>query len=107
MNTIKGKVVELQRETGTSAKGEWFKNLVVVDNGNKFNNLIPISFFGMDVDCAKGDEVEVSFYVGGREYKGKYYAQIDGHELKVLEGRPTPVPEVSAPIGDEDDGLPF
>ena len=87
--TMTGKVNRIIEETGTSKKGDsWNKSTVVVDNGSEYNNLVPVVFFGdkaSNADCAEGDKVEVTFYVGGREWQNRFFADISGDTLKVLE----------------------
>jgi len=108
MNKVKGKVHEVQTQTGKGEKGDWKRTTIVVETASKFNNLVPISFFNEDISASKGDEVEVDFYVGGREYQGKYYAQLDGNNVTVVggqdEGNP-PRYQPSFPDDDEDDDI--
>jgi hypothetical protein len=83
MNKVKGKVLNVSTKTGNGKNGEWKNTTVVVETASKFNNTVPISFFNKDVNVKEGDEVEVEAFIGGREYQGKYYAQIDGNEISV------------------------
>ncbi|RAH17329.1 MAG: hypothetical protein CMB58_000465 [Methanobacteriota archaeon] len=83
---VKGKLVKmLKLETGVSKSGkEWKKQTVVVDNGEEFNNLIAISAFGEDKikdlnKLQEGMTVSILCNVYSREYKGKYYHNIDGY----------------------------
>ena len=114
--TMTGKVNKIIKETGTSAKGEpWNKTTVVVDNGSEYNNLVPVVFFGdraSKAACAEGDKVEVTFYVGGREWKDRFFADISGDSLRVLDATgaaPTPAskPTPQEAFDGESDGLPF
>lgn len=122
MYKVKGKVHEVQTQTGKGEKGEWKRTTLVIETASKYNNLVPISFFNEDISANKGDEVEVDFYVGGREYQGRYFAQLDGNKVEVLRKevqstdsiRNAPDPEVRQPVSaeleneeDEDLGLPF
>ena len=83
-----GRVNKIIKDAGTSAKGKsWEKSTVVVDNGSEYNNLVPFVFFGdkmLKAACAEGDKVEVTFYVGGREWQDRFFADISGDTLKVL-----------------------
>jgi RecG-like helicase len=83
MNKVKGKVLNVSTKTGNGKNGEWKNTTVVVETSSNFNNTVPISFFNKEVNVKEGDEVEVEAYIGGREYQGKYYAQIDGNEISV------------------------
>ena len=84
---ITGKLIKkLPLETGTSKSGNsWQKQTVVIDTGNEFNNLAAISAFGDKV--AKLNKLEVGMQVAilcnvySREYKGKYYHNIDGYHF--------------------------
>ena len=83
---VKGKLVKmLKLETGVSKLGkEWQKQTVVVDNGEEFNNLIAVSAFGEEKikdlnKLQEGMTVSIRCNVYSREYKGKYYHNIDGY----------------------------
>jgi len=83
---VKGKLVKmLDLETGVSKSGkEWQKQTVVVDTGEEFNNLIAVSAFGEDKikdlnKLQEGMTVSIRCNVYSREYKGKYYHNIDGY----------------------------
>jgi hypothetical protein len=83
MNKVKGKVLNVSTKTGNGKNGEWKNTTVVVETSSNFNNTVPISFFNKEVNVKEGDEVEVDVYIGGREYNGSYYSQIDGNEISV------------------------
>ena len=85
---VRGKLVKLlDLEKGTSKAGkEWKKQTVVVETDNEFNNLTAISAFGEDkikhlnkLDI--GMTVAILCNVYSREYKGKYYHNIDGYHF--------------------------
>ena len=85
---VKGKLVEfLNIETGTSKAGkEWQKQTVVIDTGDEFNNLVAVSAFGEDKikhlnKLEIGMTVAILCNVYSREYKGKYYHNIDGYHF--------------------------
>ena len=76
----------LPLESGTSKAGkEWQKQSIVIDNGDEFNNLVAVSAFGDKVQ--KMSKLEVGMTVAilcnvySREYKGKYYHNIDGYHF--------------------------
>ena len=79
--------MKLDLETGTSKAGkEWQKQTVVIDSGDEFNNLTAVSAFGEDkikhinkLDI--GMTVAILCNVYSREYKGKYYHNIDGYHF--------------------------
>mgnify|MGYP003149091073 CR=1 FL=1 len=84
---VRGKLVKiLDLEKGTSKAGkEWQKQTVVVETDNEFNNLTAVSAFGDKVQ--KMNKLEVGMTVAilcnvySREYKGKYYHNIDGYHF--------------------------
>ena len=84
---VEGKLKEiLPLESGTSKAGkEWQKQSIVIDNGDEFNNLVAVSAFGDKVQ--KMSKLEVGMTVAilcnvySREYKGKYYHNIDGYHF--------------------------
>jgi len=106
---IKGKIETiLDIETGTSKAGkEWKKQSIVINNGDTYNPLLCIGFFGEKVDILKnykvGDDVEVGINLSSREYEGKYYTQVDGWKIN------KPSNEAPAGLNDSDDNdqLPF
>ena len=104
---IRGKLVKiLDLETGTSKAGkEWQKQTVVIDSGDEFNNLTAVSAFGEDkikhlnkLDI--GMTVAILCNVYSREYKGKYYHNIDGYHFSQQSDR-------AEFVTSEDKDLPF
>jgi len=81
---IVGKLVtKLQVEAGTSKAGKpWEKQSVIIEQNTDYNKEVVISFFGDKVkslrDIEEGSEVSVSINLSSREFKGKYYHNIDG-----------------------------
>jgi|TARA_R110001583_G_scaffold64962_3_gene187907 hypothetical protein len=76
-------IKKLELETGTSKAGkEWQKQSIVIDTGEEFNNIVCVSAFGdkvkdierLDIDMT----INVMCNVYSREYKGKYYHNIEG-----------------------------
>jgi len=106
---IRGKLVKiLDLETGTSKAGKsWQKQTVVIDSGDEFNNLTAVSAFGEDkikhlnkLDI--GMTVAILCNVYSREYKGKYYHNIDGYHFSQQSDND----EINKPTHNEE-GLPF
>lgn len=62
---------------------------------------------------AVGDNVDVSFNVRGNEYNGKYYVNLQAWKINKAGAAPAaaPTPQAPdtaiAPMGDEEDDLPF
>ena len=81
---ITGKLVaKLERETGTSKSGKsWEKQSILIEQNTDYNKEVVVSFFGDKVkklrDIEEGSEVNISINLSSREFKGKYYHNIDG-----------------------------
>ena len=106
---VKGKVkMKLDLETGTSKAGkEWQKQSIVIDTGGEFNNIIAVSAFGDKVQkmnmLEEGMTVSILCNVYSREYKGKYYHNIDGYHFSNQSNNP----EVNSEVIITDDEMPF
>ena len=81
---ITGKLVQkLQPESGISkSEKEWKKQSVLIEQSGAYKTLVAVSFFGDKIkqlrDIEVGSEVSVSINLSSREFKGKYYHNIDG-----------------------------
>ena len=82
---IIGKLVQkLEVETGVSKSGKnWEKQSILIEqSGTEYNKPVAVSFFGDKIkqirDIEVGSEVSVSINLSSREFKGKYYHNIDG-----------------------------
>ena len=84
------------------------KRLLVVNNGKKYDNLLPIDFTKERtalIDGLKvGQTVTVEYDAGGREYNGRYFAQNSGWKLGAGQAHASPQ-AVAAPVAE--DGPPF
>tara|TARA_R100000742_G_C4215356_1_gene40604 strand:+ start:122 stop:487 length:366 start_codon:yes stop_codon:yes gene_type:complete len=85
---VRGKLIKkLELETGTSKSGkDWKKQIVIIDNGDEFNNITAVSAFGDDKikslnKLEVGMKVAILCNVYSREYNGKYYHNIDGYHF--------------------------
>jgi hypothetical protein len=99
-------VKKLELETGTSKTGKsWQKQSIVIDTGEEFNNIVCVSAFGDKVqDIERLDvnmTVNVMCNVYSREYKGKYYHNIEGWRF----AQSTKAEEMVT--SDDNDDLPF
>ena len=110
--SIKGKITNiLIAESGTSSGGkEWRKQSFVIDTGDSYNPDLCFSLFGDEkIDILSkfniGDYVNVCFNISSREFKGKYYHNIDAWKIDASDGNlgSEPVPTI---FPDEDD-VPF
>jgi hypothetical protein len=89
---IIGKLVQkLERETGTSKSGKsWEKQDVLIEqSGTEYNKEVVITFFGDKIkslrDIEEGSEVSVSINLSSREFKGRYYHNIQGWFIAKME----------------------
>ena len=86
--TIKGTIRELLPvQSGTSAADkEWQKQEFIVDNGEQYNNIFAFGVFGAEKvkgleQFKAGDVVTVKFNVDCREYKGRYYTNLQAWNI--------------------------
>tara|TARA_R100000963_G_scaffold31054_1_gene22376 strand:- start:204 stop:527 length:324 start_codon:yes stop_codon:yes gene_type:complete len=97
----------LPLESGTSKAGkEWQKQSCLVETKEEFNNLVAISAFGEDKikqlnKLEEGMTVAIKCNVYSREYKGKYYHNIDGYWFTNQSNNPDFV------TSEDDENLPF
>jgi len=109
---VKGKIVKiLEVEKGTAKSGkEWQKQNFVIDTGAKYNPEVCFQLFGdekienFEKYNKLNQEVEVSFNVSSREYKGKYYHNLDAWMVKSASAETAPKKQELEPV---DDDLPF
>ena len=105
---ITGKLVaKLERETGSSKSGKaWEKQSILIEQNTDYNKEVVVSFFGDKVkklrDIEEGSEVNVSINLSSREFKGKYYHNIDGWFIAKM-GEET----VGDNFGTADEDMPF
>ena len=110
---VKGKLVKkLEVESGTSKAGkEWKKQSIVIDTGQDFNNIICVSAFGDKVNkislLEEGANITVLCNVYSREYKGKYYHNIDGYGFTVNSKQELSDNDMVSFDDDDDQNLPF
>ena len=85
---VTGKLVKvLGEQRGTTQKGsEWVKRDFVIDTQAKYNPEICFTLFGEEkvsmLTQSIGDELEVSYNLSSREYKGKYYSQAQAWKIE-------------------------
>lgn len=99
------KIGDIQKVSDKFQKRE----IVVSDNGAKYEQLIAFQFTQKNCDlvdgCNVGDEVEVTFGLKGREYNGKYFTNLDAFRIKV-ERKGSQIPAQNFQP-DDDQSLPF
>ena len=103
---VKGKLVKkLEVESGISkSEKTWQKQTCIIDTGGEFNNEVAVSAFGDKMTQMNklevGMDVVILCNVYSREYKGKYYHNIDGYHF-------TSNSRAEAPVAAQSDDLPF
>lgn len=78
---LTGRVLQiLPLQQGTSKAGKPWKSLVfVLETGGQYSRKVPIKLFGESVDkfpLQVGQEVTASLDLDGREWEGKWFAEI-------------------------------
>lgn len=78
---IQGIVVQiLPPVKGTSARGEWTKQEVILEQKGEFGRKVCVSFWGdkaLDAAALKeGENINVSVNIESREYNGRWYTEI-------------------------------
>ena len=90
---VVGKITKvLPPQSGTSKAGNpWVKQLFLVDNGDKYNNLFCFELFKDEKVQAfnqynkVGDHVEVMFNVNCNEYNDKYYTSLQAWKVSMAD----------------------
>lgn len=105
-NAVTGTVHHIGPIESVGSNG-FTKRLLVVNNGQQYDNLTPIELKKDKTSLADGlkvgQAVTVHVNVGGREYSGKYYSSITGWKV---EAQSAQHPE-AAPLAEDSDSLPF
>ena len=74
-------------DTFTTKNDKQIVTLVLQVEG-AYPKLVPVKFFGRTAEAAsaltKGDVVEVTGHLGGREWSGKVYGDIEGETFEVI-----------------------
>ena len=106
---LKGNVINITEKSGDSAKGTWRRQNIVIRTDNSVKNEITVGFFNKDLDVKVGDNVTLTAFVGGREYQGKWYLDLDGDTLSVTGKAMTPSDVYQTAVVEDDDlsKLPF
>lgn len=100
-----------RREVFTTKAGKQIITLVLGTNG-QYPQLIPIKCFGKLAedaeDVKKGDMVEATGRLGGREYNGRIYGENVAETIEVVGGKQVaPKGEEPPPPPPGDDDIPF
>ena len=78
---LKGKLIQrLTPVTGTSSKGEWTKQEIIIETAETYPKKICVSFWKDQVIKIQavpiGSELEILINVESREYNGKWFTEI-------------------------------
>ena len=107
----------LPQVTGTSSKGDWVKQPIVigVQNGN-YEDMVAIDIWNDQASTVSGlpleTEITADVNIKSREYNGRWYTEIKAWKIEVKSGIKAPtqyatgVPQQSS-NQDDDSGLPF
>ena len=88
---IEGKLVKVfDLETGVSKAGkEWKKQSILIEQDTKYNPEVVVTFFNDNVNQIKvneiGNIISCNINLSSREYKGKFYHNIDGWTCNVTD----------------------
>lgn len=124
---IEGTVYALLPQVkGTSARGEWVKQEIVVEQTGEFNRKACVSFWGdKALDAAElkpGERISVAVNVESREHNGRWYTELRAWKMSrpeavggvqgipVAEPQPWPAADEGGGAdasGDGFDDLPF
>ena len=105
---IEGKLIKIfELETGTSKAGkEWKKQSILIEQDTKYNPEVVVTFFGDNVNKIKtnliGDIITCNINLSSREFKGKFYHNIDGWTCNVFD-----IKNIDKRIEEVNDDLPF
>jgi hypothetical protein len=114
---LTGKITHLlETESGTSAKGDWQKRTIVIQNDtDKYPKPQAIQLWGdlCNLQLNKGDEITAHINIESREYNGRWFTDVRAWKIDVDSGAPQQAkaskPLPPAPVFDDgnDDDLPF
>lgn len=115
---VTGRVLQiLPLQQGTSKAGKPWKSLVfVLETGGQYPKKIPIKLFGESVDkfpLQVGQEVTASLDLDGREWEGKWFAEIKAWNIvyagaQTAQTVPAPTAQPTTPATPQESSeLPF
>ena len=109
------KVLPLQKGTTKDGK-EWQKQLFILDNNEKYNNIFCFEIFGeekvqkFNQYNKVGDSVKVDFNVSTNEWNGKYFTSLQAWKVFKADASEMPPPFEPAPVNNLDydsEDMPF
>ncbi|MBT1704329.1 DUF3127 domain-containing protein [Fulvivirgaceae bacterium PWU20] len=97
---ITAKLVQLlPLQTGNGKNGEWKKQDIIVETGDKFPKKICVSVWGDKIDAKKlkpGNMLKIDFDVESREYNSRWYTDVKAWKIEVEGAREDQAPDYSA-----------
>jgi hypothetical protein len=114
---LTGKLIQLlPLQTGNGKNGEWRKQDIIIETGEKFPKKVCISIWGDKIDDKKlkpGNMLKIDFDVESREYNSRWYTDVKAWKVEVdgrsEEGNSSAdfVPPMVDMSNQSDDDLPF
>src|SRR5688572_9397215 len=88
---VTAKLIQLlPLQTGNGKNGEWRKQDIIVETGDKFPKKICVSVWGDKIDASKlkpGNMLKIDFDVESREYNSRWYTDVKAWKIEVEGGR--------------------
>ena len=108
--SITGKLLKVSQKEQVS--DTFVKQEIIIQIGDKYPQPIKVQFVQGNCDrlerAKEGQQVEVKFDLRGREWQGRYFVDLNGWYLRVLDSQPSQEPAPPPASGkSEDDDLPF
>ena len=107
-------IQKLPVQSGTSQKGDWQSQDIIIETVETYPKKIAINFYGDKIKEVEklniNDDVTVTANVESREYNGKWYTKVNAWKVAVnKKADPQPEPEYQSAFIDETptDDLPF
>jgi hypothetical protein len=115
---ISAKLIQLlPLQTGNGKNGEWKKQDIIVETGDKFPKKVCVSVWGDKIDEKKlkpGNMLKIDFDVESREYNSRWYTDVKAWKIEVEGGSASAddssqeyVPPAIDMSNSTDDDLPF
>ena len=91
MYKIRGKITNIEDQDINTAKGDFLKKLVTIEENTDFKNQYQFEIFGEEKinviehnkKLAQGQVINIDFYIKSREYKTKFYNTLMVKEIRI------------------------
>jgi hypothetical protein len=92
MYKIKGKITNVEDQEINTAKGDFVKKLVTIEElDTGFSHIQQFEIFGQEAinlieystKLAQGQHVDIDFYIKSREYNGKFYNTLMAKSINI------------------------